>query len=136
MDSSKAPIESDVDFDNIDIVISADGQCDLSFKDPVLQWDLLKSLQIGETDASDFTPEESERIEEGNAPISLDSVADRQARMVQKSAEDIRTLRTQVEEELQARGETLDKPWHIIPLNDLEFKFAVSQSFILPTEKY
>ena len=115
-----------MNYDDIDIVVSADGQCHLSFKDPALQWDLLKALQLGEIDPSDYAPEELEHTEEGNASISLDSVADHQARMVQKSAEEIQTLRTQVEGELQARGQTLDKPWHTVSLNDLEFKFAVS----------
>ena len=141
------PIESSVDYDDVDIVVSTDGRAQLSYKDPVIEADLLESLQLQEQQELNIPlSEEDESLKEDEVDSWVATDAESQ---IQQSEDRIQALHTQIEETRQIRAQTLEdesgndyeskeqgQPWHTIPLNDLEFKFAVSQSYSQPIQTY
>lgn len=153
-DASKAPAYSEVDYEGIDITVPSDGQAQLSYKDPVIQGELIDSLEPEEGASAEVALNEQPVDEVGTEgdvtsneqvidevvteedDISYIEYLDSQ---LQQSEGSLERLKRQIGSILLARSENSKEeinvetaPWLKFPLTDLQFRFAVSSYPLLP----
>ena len=135
LDSLKAPIDSDVDYNHIGITVLADGRGELYIEDPAIRLNLQRSLQLSEVESQSLLAEKAVAEDKVNrkdfsSPGHAELVAEDSKQRIERfraQLDKMTLAQTQGSEKVieEPQSSQEDQSWLTISLSDLDFKFAV-----------